>query len=53
MDLIMFHDKIRTIDLQGLYERVTFQNSGVTLDCIFVGVFGLWLFFPPRARTCM
>lgn len=46
MDLIMFHDKIRTIDLEGVYERVTSENTGVTVDCIFVGIFGLWFFSP-------
>lgn len=46
MDLIMFHDKIRTTDLEGVYERVTFENTGISVDCIFVGFFCLCFFFP-------
>lgn len=46
MDLIMFHDKIRTTDLEGVYERMTFENTGISVDCIFVGFFCLWFFFP-------
>lgn len=54
MDLIMFHDKIRTTDLKGVYERVTLENTGVAVDCIFGGGGGVGLcgfFFPPEGKN--
>lgn len=51
----MFYDKIRTIDLERVYERVTFENTGVAVDSVFVGVLVCVVppSPPPRARTSM